>query len=293
MKFHSRLTAPLLVTAAIAITAVILPSGVIVPSIVMALSGVEVSEIAKKITVLIDTQNPGSGVIVAKEKNNYYVLTAWHVMRYSDWQYTIKTSDGKSYPLDYSTVKRLPGVDLAIMEFSSNDTYMTAKLGNSDRALEGTPVYIAGFPNPGAGIEERIYRFTSGEISGRFLKPKEGGYALVYTNTTRTGFSGGPVLDSEGHLVGIHGQGETSQSASNESGEASDSKTGFNMGIPIKTFLNLVSKTGMKLAVQVENSPSSEATSNNSPTLTAPQLPETVRPANNAQQPICAGRRCL
>lgn len=274
MKFDSRLTAALAGTATVSATVIILPS------IVMALSGVEVSEIAKKFTVLIDTQSPGSGVIIGKERNTYYVLTAWHVVQYEDWKYTVQTSDEKRYLLNYSTVKKLPGVDLAVLQFTSYQNYSIAKLANSDQAIEGTPVYIAGFPDPGQGIRDRIYRFTSGEIAGRYSKPLADGYALVYTNTTRIGFSGGPVLDASGRLVGIHGQGETTDSSSNESGEATVSKTGFNMGIPIKTFLDLAPQIGINLALQIDNSPIQVPAVSYPPTApTFPTPPTVMRPS--------------
>jgi hypothetical protein len=53
------------------------------------------------------TQNPGSGVIIARQGQTYYVLTAEHVVATED-EYEIITSDGKKYRLDYKNVKKLP-----------------------------------------------------------------------------------------------------------------------------------------------------------------------------------------
>ena len=69
-----------------------------------------IASMAKDVTVVINGQNPGSGVIVSKQGNTYYVLTAKHVVATQD-EYEIVTSDAKSHKLDYSTVKKLPGVD--------------------------------------------------------------------------------------------------------------------------------------------------------------------------------------
>ena len=41
----------------------------------------EVDTIAEKITVLIDSKAPGSGVIIKREGNTYTVLTAYHVVK--------------------------------------------------------------------------------------------------------------------------------------------------------------------------------------------------------------------
>ncbi|NEP63703.1 MAG: hypothetical protein F6K31_43565, partial [Symploca sp. SIO2G7] len=40
----------------------------------------EIQDIARATTVLIDGLNPGSGVIVAQDREHYWVLTAQHVM---------------------------------------------------------------------------------------------------------------------------------------------------------------------------------------------------------------------
>ncbi len=194
----------------------------------------------KEVTVVINGQNPGSGVIIAKKGNTYYVLTAKHVVPTQD-EYEILTADAKSHPLDYRTVKKLPGVDLAVVQFTSDQNYRVAQLGDSDAATEGATIYTAGWPHPGRAITERIYQMTKGSISGRSLKPLEGGYALVYTNITRSGMSGGPLVDSGGRVIGIHGRAEGEPVFNPDTGREVDVKSGFNLGIPIKTFFDLTS----------------------------------------------------
>lgn len=195
---------------------------------------------AKGVTVVINGQNPGSGVIIAKQGDTYYVLTAKHVVATQD-EYEIFTADGVKHALDYRMVKKLPGVDLAVVQFTSHQSYRVAELGDSEAANEGTGVYIAGWPHPGRAITERIYQMTQGSISGRSLKPLEGGYALVYTNITRSGMSGGPILDVQGRVIGIHGRAEGEPVYNPDTGTTVDVKSGFNLGIPIKTFLDLTS----------------------------------------------------
>ena len=50
------------------------------PQLAVALTANQVNRIASEITVLIDGINPGSGAIVARNGNTYYVLTAKHVV---------------------------------------------------------------------------------------------------------------------------------------------------------------------------------------------------------------------
>ncbi|BCL34722.1 tetratricopeptide repeat-containing serine protease family protein [Nostoc sp. MS1] len=217
------------------------------PQAVMALSAGEVNNIAKQITVLIQSKKPryGSGVIIKKEGNTYTVLTAAHVVEVKD-NYEIVTAEGKRYPLDYSSVKQLPGVDLAVVQFSSNQNYNVAKIGNSDSSSEGTTAYVAGFPAPTFAINQSIYTFSNGTITANASKPLRDGYALVYSNNTSEGMSGGAVLNDQGELIAIHGRADK---------DAKEIKTGFNLGIPVNTFLRMSAQVGVDTGVSAPNTP--------------------------------------
>jgi tetratricopeptide (TPR) repeat protein len=212
---------------------------------VMAQSATQVANTAKQITVLIEGQNPGSGVIIRREGTTYWVLTARHVVATKD-EYHIVTPDGKKYLLNYNTVKPLPGVDLAILEFTSTSVYPVARLGNSRNASSGTIVYVAGFPAPTAAINRKVFNFTEGKITANSDYPLRDGYALVYSNYTLPGMSGGPVLNGAGEVIGIHGKGDTDTRSSRATANPNVAlKTGFNLAIPMSTFLRLVSSSGI------------------------------------------------
>ncbi|MEN9216424.1 MAG: tetratricopeptide repeat-containing serine protease family protein [Gloeomargarita sp. HHBFW_bins_162] len=195
-----------------------------------------VAQIAKGITVLIDGVNPGSGVLVAREGNTYTVLTAAHVIPVQD-EYDIVTFDKQKYPLKYSTVQKIAGVDMAIAKFTSDKNYPTANLGDATKVTEGSPVYVAGFPKPGAAITEPVYNFTTGRVTANASKPLADGYGLVYSNSTLPGMSGGPVLDRQAKLIGVHGRADGGQLERQT--ETVYVKTGFNLGIPINTYLSM------------------------------------------------------
>ncbi|MDJ0504026.1 MAG: tetratricopeptide repeat protein [Nostocales cyanobacterium LE14-WE12] len=222
------------------------------PQVAFALSSGEVAKIAKQITVLIDSSAPGSGVIVKRSGNTYTVLTAAHVVT-SKNKAEIVTPDGKRYQLNYSTVKPLPGVDLATFQFTSSNNYPVAKIGNSDQSSEGTIAYVAGFPKAkAASISSSIYNFTDGKITANASRPLKDGYALVYSNITLPGMSGGPVFNEQGELIGVHGKGDVSEAeiaTSKINPEVAYIKSGFNLGIPINTFLRLSAKSGVDVGV--------------------------------------------
>ena len=273
----------------------------------LSLQANQVGKSAENFTVLISSDYPGSGVIIAKKGKAYTVLTAEHVVRHSDFEYQIVTSDGKKHPVQYQNVKKLPGVDLAVVSFSSGNEYSTAKLAKAGEAGIGSVVYTAGFPDPGQAIENRIFQFTRGEVSGLNPKAKDG-YSLIYTNITRKGMSGGPVLNTNGELVGIHGRAETDVQGDVQV------KAGLNLGIPIKTFLSLAPKVGLKLdfnnpkpVAKPASTPATAAkpaepgpavsppgfqpgtTPTSSPRL--PSRPKPIRPKGSGST-VCAGSNC-
>jgi|GEM_PF-3573773 len=199
-------------------------------------SAEDVYAVASQTTVLIDGQNPGSGVILAKTNNTYYVLTAKHVVATPD-QYNIVVAGGKEYDIDPNKIKRLSKLDLAIVEFTSNQNYSVARVGNSDQIKQGANIYVSGWPLPDQAISKPTQIVTEGRVVGLQTDDKDG-YGLLYGNNTAPGMSGGPVLDSNSQLVGIHGRA---------SGNQTSGKVGINLGIPINLFLQSAGQAGINL----------------------------------------------
>jgi tetratricopeptide (TPR) repeat protein/V8-like Glu-specific endopeptidase len=234
------------------------------PTAAIAKAAQEVAQIAQMTTVQINNSldNPGgSGAIVAKKGNTYTVLTANHVVLYSDAQYTIVTSKEKPYRA--TKVQRLQtskdAPDLALVTFESSEDYPVAPLTNSDQAVIGADIYVGGYPLPSLGAgKQREFTFSTGIVSAR-PESRPQGYTLRYNATTRVGMSGGPVFDIEGRVVGIHGQADIDDSVAGDSGATIAIKTGFNAGIPINTFMALKSQVGLSaLNVAVDNTPTSD-----------------------------------
>ena len=211
-----------------------------------------IAQMAKDVTVVINGQNPGSGVIIAKNGNTYTVLTAKHVIATED-EYEIITADAEQYRLNYRTVRKLPNIDLALAEFTSDKSYRVAILGNSNHEKEGSPIYISGWPHPGYAVTQRVFQITAGEISGLPLGSLEDGYGFVYTNITRSGMSGGPVFNRHGALIAIHGRAEGEAIYNPDTGNNVDIKSGFNLGIPLDTFLTKADESGINLPYLWDN----------------------------------------
>ena len=207
-----------------------------------------IGTIGRKTTVFIGVpqRNPGSGVIIDKQGNTYSVLTAKHVVP-TEGVYFIITPDKVEHKLDYSTVKKLPNLDIATLQFTSDKTYEVVEYANSSQINVGQKVYIAGFPHPANPIPKSEYTFVTGSINTLLDKPLEGGYKWVYDSNTRVGMSGGPVLNEDGKLVAIHGQAQKETitiALGNETGKL-EVKTDFNLGIPLKNILVASSSTAI------------------------------------------------
>ncbi|MGC8451938.1 MAG: GUN4 domain-containing protein, partial [Cylindrospermopsis raciborskii] len=174
---------------------------------------------------------------------------------------TIRTHDGREYPIEERQIlqTKVQDPDLAIVTFESEQDYEIAPLGNSSQVNIQSDIFVAGFPTIFGRVgKDRSFTITNGKVV-TFIDNPPKGYGLIYDATTRIGNSGGPVFDTEGKVIGIHGLADTdslesdntnqSETRNNlrpnpstirklinpqtESGGSFQVKTGFNAGIPI------------------------------------------------------------
>lgn len=220
----------------------------------------ELDRIAEEITVRIDCPNGnGSGVIIAKQNGlftkNYYILTAYHVVDEAV-KYQVVTPDGRRHSVDYGTVKRLPGVDLAVLEFTSNQTYRVASLASNSlfNKDDWNFVCVSGWPISNNNADKPSRLFSVGEIirpnSIELVRKNSSsltdGYEMVYYNITAGGVSGGPILDIDGQVVGIHGRADGEETI-DQAGERRPIQLGYSFGVPINKFLGMTSQIGVKV----------------------------------------------
>ena len=198
---------------------------VTLPKVSDALTNAQVRKIANQVTVQIFAEKPrdpsqliavGSGVIIPSvEKNTYYVVTTKHVA-YSGGEYTVKTFGGAKYAIK-EDVTDLSNFDLSWLKFTSNKNYNGVKLADYGKLKAGDTIYIAGW-----SFNNDNMKFVRGKMRRKYLSQEDAdGYTMSYRVPAENGMSGGPILDKNGHLIGIHGQ----------------STTLYQRGIPINTFI--------------------------------------------------------
>ena len=200
-----------------------------------------VAKVAQAITVRIEGATQGTGVLVKRDSNRYTVLTAWHVVsgQRPGEELDIYTYDGQRHKLEQGSIKRLGEVDLALLTFTSSSAYEQAQIGDTKSISMGSPIYVAGFPLASSAVPIRLMRFLKGDVIANASVAIPNGYQLLYSNQTLQGMSGGAVLNSQGQLIGIHGQGETDVSDSEQEGIAV--KTGTNQAVPISYYAPFLS----------------------------------------------------
>ena len=191
---------------------------------------------------------PGNGVLLAHKKNNYFLLTAAHVVRNlsEGMELKIQTIDKKMHQA--RILKKSSNFDSALLSFKSKNYYYTAHIRSNVRAYKGLDVELVGYSLPSKAVKNFSLRKTFGRVIG-VLEENTDGYRILYSNPTNVGMSGGGVFTYPrnskglvGHpmnhpcfgfitptLVAIHGRGEEYMYGG---------KSGVNLGISIHDLLD-------------------------------------------------------
>jgi S1-C subfamily serine protease len=127
----------------------------------------KINNIAQKITVRIDfkskkdnqeSNDNGSGVIIAKQGNTYYVATARHLFKnspkVSSYQHQIITPDGKRYAVKPENIIKSDLTHATLIKFTSNERYDIATISIYNQSaldyINQKPktfwVFLSGFP---------------------------------------------------------------------------------------------------------------------------------------------------
>tara|TARA_Y100001968_G_C19386848_1_gene733310 strand:- start:344 stop:1318 length:975 start_codon:yes stop_codon:yes gene_type:complete len=160
------------------------------------------------ITVAIyGTAAPGSGVIIAQKANDYYVLTANHVVGkvMKGDEIEVQTLDG-----EYHTAKLLDydeKIDGALIKFNSNKRYYKAFTHPEVVPVTGMTILTEGYALASKEAKSGSLRRSMGPIV-TVIEDNKDGYDLFYDAATNVGMSGGGVYSDFGQTK-IKGDGWT------------------------------------------------------------------------------------
>ena len=173
---------------------------------------------------------PGSGFFI-RIGSNLFFITARHVLGRSTEAIKLTRQDGSVIEVSASRQIPLSGIDLAVIPFAASEVSSDVGTASSSPLVDGESLTVWGFPIDAKSIKRSI-QYRQGNFKGKPLKSEEG-YELLYGAKTQVGFSGGPILRSDGTIVGVHGR---SEGQVNSLGQ--EQRTGNALGIPIQLLLS-------------------------------------------------------
>ena len=140
----------------------------------------------------------GSGVLIGKKENVYYIVTNHHVISDAR-EITVRTRAGDSYA--GTLIAADDSTDIAVITITSTAELRTAVLGNSDDLQIGEDLIAIGNPlgNLGGTVTKGILSAT-----GRSIQINNYTMTLLQTDTAiNPGNSGGGLFNMKGELIGV------------------------------------------------------------------------------------------
>ena len=144
------------------------------------------------------TSGLGSGVIVRKTGNTYYVLTNNHVAGDAT-KISVKLNDERTF--EAKLVGTDDRIDIALISFETKDNLPVAKLGDSDKVKSGDICLAFGAP---LGYSQSV---TQGIVSATGRSESSMSSISDYIQTDAAinqGNSGGPLVNIYGEVIGIN-----------------------------------------------------------------------------------------
>ena len=193
------------------------------------------------------TAAPGSGVIIAKNSNNYYILTANHVVGkvLKGDEIEVQTLDGEYHSAELLISSE--EIDGALLKFTSKNKYYQAFIDPNIYPETGMFMETQGYALASKEAKKGSLRKSNGSII-TVIEDNTDGYDVFYGAATNVGMSGGGVftdygqtsvdLNSDGWktctfstpiLIGIHGRAESYRAGG---------KSGASMGVSVHTMLS-------------------------------------------------------
>ena len=179
-----------------------------------------------------ETITGGSGVVINRIDNTYFILTNSHVILekfclvdYSDYCTDKQWDKSKTivvdspytefeYATDYDNIIWWENYDIAVIrldmnEYGSNETFSPIKIGGNGHPLMN--IYASGFPYVLGNLgKDYLDMFYCSGVLNNIITDNEGleqiaNYSLIHDCGIAGGMSGGPLVDENARLLGING----------------------------------------------------------------------------------------
>lgn len=155
----------------------------------------------------------GSGAIISPDG---YILTAAHVAAGAS-SITVVVTESRKFRA--SVVRSDATMDVAVLKISASGLTWLG-LGDSDQVAIEDEVRVLGYPLPSAGVG---FIAVAGIIQG--TRDRNGVTLLQHNASTAGGHSGGPVINAQGQVIGVHSAVLTDQPEYHLAISVNDAKT--------------------------------------------------------------------
>lgn len=180
---------------------------------------------------VLNQSEPGSGFFV-RLGSDVYFITARHVLGTSTKDVRIKLPGGDTINVTFADQLPLGEIDSALVLIKQVPATVLPFEAEPGTIANGTQLTVWGYPISNASIAVPLTQ-RQGQYLGEPSKQLDQGYSLLYSASTQVGFSGGPILNENGKVVGMHGRSESRVNADGE-----HIRTGNALGVPMKTILS-------------------------------------------------------
>lgn len=173
----------------------------------------------------------GSGFVYKTKNKKNYIITSYHVVDNSKYIeiYNTKKQKEKAKLVAYDK-----NADVAILSIENNLNLKDIFIGDIKKVNVGDEIYLLGTPldiKYISTMSKGIISFIDREIVVNISNSKKKYKTLQISAFTEPGYSGGPVLNKKGQVIGVMFVKE-------------DSTEGISFALPIDYVMDIVDKIG-------------------------------------------------
>ena len=191
------------------------------------------SDLSGSVVQIQNQAEPGTGFFL-QVGDKVVFITAKHVIGSSGEEVVLLLPGKTKLTIPLKDQVPINDIDSAVLIVRSLIPEIKPLDPSQDNPGKDQQLTVWGYPvNDKTTITQLTQR--QGSYVGEPVSIKDG-YSLLYKAQTQIGFSGGPILDNSGKVVGMHGRSESTLSPAGLS-----IRTGNALGIPISSILKSVS----------------------------------------------------
>lgn len=203
---------------------------ILLSSFSLYLCSAKASEPKASVIQIQNQAEPGTGFFL-KAGDKLLFVTAKHVLGSSGEPISLIIPSGESITVPLKDQLPISGIDAAVIVVRESLSAISPLEASKASPSVEQPLVVWGYPVSDISTNSQL-----SNRKGKYLGTPQvvhDGYNLLYSASTQIGFSGGPILDDSGDVVGMHGRSESITSSAGVS-----TRTGNALGIPIQLILS-------------------------------------------------------